>query len=340
VTSADVDTRHSEKNFLRKCYNLRLVLPFPIDMSFKGRHVVSIRDFSRDEIEHILELAVKMLPVARGEKTSELLNNRLMATLFFEPSTRTRLSFESAMKRLGGRALGFADAGETSAKKGETLADTVRMAAAYSDVIVLRHPQEGAARLAARFSDKPVINAGDGAGQHPTQTLLDLLTIQQETGKVDGRNVALVGDLKYGRTVHSLAYALAMFDAELSFVAPPTLQMPTEMVETVKGMGAKPRQLDSIEEALGSADVIYVTRIQKERFPDPAEYRKVAEVYQINPELLENAKKGAIVMHPLPRVTEIAPEVDSTPFAAYFKQAFYGVPTRMALLSLVMGAVE
>ena len=309
----------------------------PIDMSFKGRHVVSIRDFSRDDIEHILDLAAKMLPIARGEESSELLQNRIMATLFFEPSTRTRLSFESAVLRLGGRALGFADPGGTSAKKGESLADTIRMAAAYSDVIVLRHPQEGAARLASKFSDNPIINAGDGAGQHPTQTLLDIFTILEETGKIDGRNIALVGDLKYGRTVHSLAYALAMFDTKLSFVAPPTLQMPEEMVETVSKMGAKPEQVNNVEDIIDTSDVIYVTRIQKERFPDPAEYRKVAEVYRISPELLESAKDKTIVMHPLPRVTEISPDVDSTGYAAYFKQAFYGVPTRMALLALVMG---
>lgn len=309
-------------------------------MSFKGMHVVSIRDFSRKDIEQILDRAEKMLPIARGEKTSDLLKNKIMAALFFEPSTRTRLSFESAMLRLGGRALGFADPGGTSAKKGETLADTIRMAAAYSDVIVLRHPQEGAARLAARFSDVPIINAGDGAGQHPTQTLLDLFTIRKETGKIDGRNVALVGDLKYGRTVHSLAYALAMFKTNLTFVAPPTLQMPEEMVATVKEMGAKPTLVNSVEDVIGKADVIYVTRIQKERFPDPGEYRKVAEVYKITEELLEGAKKGMIIMHPLPRVKEIAQEVDSTKFAAYFKQAFYGVPTRMALLTAVMGVYK
>ncbi len=297
--------------------------------------MVSIRDFSKKDIERILNVAEKMLPIARGEKTSDLLKNRIMATLFFEPSTRTRLSFESAMLRLGGRALGFADPGGTSAKKGETLADTIRMAAAYSDVIVLRHPQEGAAKLAARFSDKPIINAGDGAGQHPTQTLLDLFTIRKETGKLNKRNVALVGDLKYGRTVHSLAYALAMFDAKLTFIAPPTLQMPEEMIATVKKMGAKPELANRVEDVIGTADVIYITRIQKERFPDPSEYKKVAEIYKITTDLLEDAKKGMKIMHPLPRVKEITQEVDSTKYAAYFKQAFYGVPTRMALLKLV-----
>lgn len=309
-------------------------------MNFKGTHIVSIRDFSRDDIEHVLDLAEKMLPIASGDVTSDLLKNRLLATLFFEPSTRTRLSFESAMLRLGGKVLGFADPGGTSTKKGETLADTIRMAASYSDIIVLRHPQEGAARLASRFSNKPIINAGDGAGQHPTQTLLDLFTIRKETGKIDGRHVALVGDLKYGRTVHSLAYALAMFNCQLSFVAPPTLQMPKEMVEMVKGMGANPIQANRVEDVMETADVIYVTRIQKERFPDPNEYKKVAEVYHITPELLAGAKKNSIVMHPLPRVKEISPEVDSTDYAAYFKQAFYGVPVRMALLCLLLGVKE
>ncbi len=302
--------------------------------------MVSVRDFSREDIEYILDLADTFIPTARGEESSTLMNGKIMATLFFEPSTRTRLSFESAMQRLGGRVLGFADPGGTSAKKGETLADTIRMAAAYSDLIVLRHPQEGAARLASKFSDVPVINAGDGAGQHPTQTLLDLQTIRQEAGKIDGKKIALVGDLKYGRTVHSLAYALAMFDTELTFVAPPTLQMPKEMIETVSQMGPKPKLVNSVEEIVADADVIYVTRIQKERFPDPAEYNKVAEIYKITPDILEDAKNKMIVMHPLPRVKEITPEVDGTPYAAYFKQAFYGVPARMALVSLVTGVVE
>lgn len=309
-------------------------------MNFKGMHIVSVRDFCREDIEHVLDLAETMIPIARGEKASGLMDGKIMATLFFEPSTRTRLSFESAMLRLGGRVLGFAEPGGTSAKKGETLADTIRMASAYSDVIILRHPQEGAARLASKFSDVPVINGGDGAGQHPTQTLLDLLTIRKETGKIDGRKVALVGDLKYGRTVHSLTYALAKFDTELTFVAPPTLQMPSEVEELAKQMGAKTSKTDDVEDVIGDADVIYVTRIQKERFPDEAEYQKVAGCYTIDQELLEKAKKSAIVMHPLPRVKEISSDVDSTSYAAYFKQAFYGVPTRMALIGLVTGVLE
>jgi aspartate carbamoyltransferase catalytic subunit len=237
--------------------------------------------------------------------------------------------------------LGFAEPGGTSVKKGETLADTIRMAAAYSDLIVMRHPQEGSARLASKFSDVPVINGGDGAGQHPTQTLLDLLTIRKETGKIDGRKVALVGDLKYGRTVHSLTYALSKFDAELTFVAPPSLQMPSEVVDLAEQMGAaKTQKANTLEEVVEDMDVIYVTRIQRERFPDAAEYEKVANIFKVNAALLEKAKKSAIVMHPLPRVKEIDPDVDDTPFAAYFKQAFYGVPTRMALIGLVTGVLE
>jgi aspartate carbamoyltransferase catalytic subunit len=309
-------------------------------MNFKGFHTVSIRDFCREDIERVLDLADDMVPIARGEKQSDLMKGKIMATLFFEPSTRTRLSFESAMLRLGGKVLGFADPSGTSAKKGETLADTIRMASAYSDIIVLRHPQEGAARLASKFSDVPIINGGDGAGQHPTQTLLDLMTIRRETGKIDGRKIALVGDLKYGRTVHSLTYALSKFDTELIFVAPPTLQMPSEVVEIAKQLGAKTGKADTVEEVIADADVIYVTRIQRERFPDPAEYEKVAGLYKITSSLLEKAKKSAIVMHPLPRVKEISSDVDATSFAAYFKQAFYGVPTRMALIGLVTGVLE
>ncbi len=312
----------------------------PGNMNFKGMHIVSVRELSREDIEHVLDLAEGMIPIAKGEKSSNLMQGKIMATLFYEPSTRTRLSFHSAMLRLGGRFLGFSDPGGASVKKGETLADTIRMASAYSDLIVLRHPQEGSARLASRFSDVPIINAGDGAGQHPTQTLLDLLTIRKETGKIDGRKVALVGDLKYGRTAHSLTYALSKFDTELTFVAPPSLQMPTEVVDMAQQMGAKTKRASTIEEVVSEADVIYVTRIQRERFPDPAEYQKVAEVFKVNAELLENAKKGAIVMHPLPRVKEIDPDVDDTDFAAYFRQAFYGVPTRMALIGLVTGVLE
>jgi aspartate carbamoyltransferase catalytic subunit len=309
-------------------------------LDFAGRDVVSIRDLSREEILYILDHASKAMPVARGERRSQALEGKLLATLFFEPSTRTRLSFETAMHRLGGSVIGFADASGTSVVKGETLADTIRMAESYADAIVLRHPHEGAAKLAADFSSKPVINAGDGAGQHPTQTLLDLFTIKMEKGEIADNNIVLVGDLKYGRTVHSLSYALSLFGANITLVAPPSLQMPHEIVSHLKEMGGRFNQAESLESVIPGADVLYVTRIQKERFPDPEEYRKVEGAFRIDDNLLSNAKRNLIVMHPLPRVNEIAPEVDSGPHCRYFKQAFYGVPVRMALLSLILGKGE
>ena len=308
--------------------------------SLKGSDIVSIRDFSRDQIEHILEVAEGMVPIARGEEKSGLLEGRILGSLFYEPSTRTRLSFEAAMMRLGGRTLGFDEPKGASVAKGETLADTIRMVDTYSDVIVLRHTQEGAARLAGHFAEKPVINAGDGAGQHPTQTLLDLFTIRKEKGGIDGNHIVIVGDLKYGRTVHSLSEALSMFGAKLTFVAPPTLQMPKEHIKHIEARGLEPRISNSLEEVIGDADVLYVTRIQKERFPDPAEYRKVAGAFTIDNALLREAAEDLIIMHPLPRVSEIHPEVDSSKHARYFDQAFNGVPVRMALLSLVLGGIE
>ena len=305
--------------------------------SFRGRDILSIRDLSRADIETILKAARRMVPFALGKKVSRSLEGKILSTLFYEPSTRTRLSFESAMSRLGGRVLGFSGPEGTSVAKGETLADTVRMVEAYSDGIVLRHPQEGAARLAAEFSDKPVINGGDGAGQHPTQTLLDLYTIWDERGSIEGQHVALVGDLKYGRTVHSLAYALADLGASLSFVSPPTLEMPREILEHVKERGLPFRTAHHLEDVIRDADVLYVTRIQKERFPDPQEYEKVAGSYRVDANLLRESKRDLVVMHPLPRVTEIASEVDRTKHAVYFKQAFNGVPVRMALLDMILG---
>jgi aspartate carbamoyltransferase catalytic subunit len=306
-------------------------------MDFKGLDIVSIRDFSVEQIEAIMALSEEMVPVARGEKRSRALDGKILSTLFFEPSTRTRMSFESAMMRLGGRCLDMGSISYSSVSKGETLADTIRMMESYSDAIVLRHPQEGAARLAARFSGKPVINAGDGAGQHPTQTLLDLFTIRRAKKRLDGIKVALIGDLKYGRTVHSLAEALTMFGADLSFVAPQSLQMPKETIKQVEKMGGKPKVRSKVEEVIKDVDVLYVTRIQKERFPDMAEYQKVAGTYRVDMELLREAKSDLIILHPLPRVDEIAPEVDATPHARYFEQAFNGVPVRMALLNMVLG---
>jgi len=306
-------------------------------MNFKNRDIISIKDFSKEEIEYILEYAKRMIPYANAEKHTTLLNQHILAALFFEPSTRTRLSFESAMHRLGGNVIGFADPSGTSQKKGESLADTIRMADSYSDAIVIRHPQEGAARLAAEFSEVPVLNAGDGAGQHPTQCLLDLFTILTEKKKIKGNKVVLLGDLKYGRTVHSLAYALSLFKADLTFVSPETLKMPKEVINECKEFGVEPASTSNLEKAIKEADVLYVTRIQKERFPDAEEYNRVVGSYKVDNLLLQQAKEDLIVMHPLPRVVEIDAEVDNTKHAVYFTQAFNGLPVRMALLSLILG---
>ncbi len=306
-------------------------------MGFRGRDIISIKDFSKREINYILNYARKMVSYAKGEGYIEILKGKVLSSLFFEPSTRTRLSFESAMNRLGGRVIGFADPTATSQKKGESLADTIRMADAYSDAIVIRHPQEGAARLAAEFSDVPILNAGDGAGRHPTQCLLDLFTILMEKKKIEKQKVVLLGDLKYGRTVHSLAYALSLYGVELTFVSPETLKMPKEIVNECRELGVEPSSTSNLGKAIKDADVLYATRIQKERFPDAEEYSRVVGTYKIDNNLLKNASEKLIVMHPLPRVTEINPEVDRTPHALYFKQAFNGVPIRMALLSLVTG---
>lgn len=306
-------------------------------MNFRGRDIISIKDFSKEEINYILNYSKKMVSYAKGEGHIEKLKGKVLSSLFFEPSTRTRLSFESAMNRLGGRVIGFADPTATSQKKGESLSDTIRMADAYSDAIVIRHPQEGAARLAAEFADIPILNAGDGAGRHPTQCLLDLFTIITEKKKIEKQKVILLGDLKYGRTVHSLAYALSLYGAELIFVSPETLKMPKEIVNECKELGTEPHSTSNLEKAIKDADVLYATRIQKERFPDAEEYNRVVGTYKIDNHLLKNANDKLIVMHPLPRVTEIDPEVDRTHHALYFKQAFNGVPVRMALLSLVTG---
>src|SRR5512136_393615 len=306
-------------------------------MNFKNRDIISIKDFSKEEIDYILIYAEKMVPYAKGEKYKDVLSGKVLSSLFFEPSTRTRLSFESAMNRLSGNVIGFADPSGTSQKKGESLADTIRMADSYSDAIVIRHPQEGAARLAAEFSDVPILNAGDGAGQHPTQCLLDLFTILLEKKKIKGNNVVLLGDLKYGRTVHSLAYALSMFKANLTLVSPETLKMPKEVINECKEFGVEPLSTSSLEKAIKDADVLYATRIQRERFPDAEEYNRVVGCYKIDSALLQQAKEDLIVMHPLPRVVEIDAGVDKTEHALYFKQAFNGVPVRMALLSLILG---
>ncbi len=306
-------------------------------LKFKGRDIISIKDFTREEIDYVLKMAAAMEPIAQSG--SDMLQRKILATLFYEPSTRTRLSFEAAMHKLGGSAIGFAQAEIASVKKGENLADTVRVVESYVDVIVLRHPLEGAARLAAEFAAVPIINGGSGAEEHPTQALLDLYTIVKEKGRIDGLNIALMGDLRYGRTVHSLAYALSLYNVRLHLVAPESLRMRKEVLEVIKKR-IEVTQKTAIEKILPGLDILYVTRIQKERFPDLAEYAKVKGVYKIDLETLKNANKDMTVLHPLPRVGEIAAEVDETPHAKYFQQVWNGVVTRMALLGLVLGEIE
>ena len=304
-------------------------------MRFTKRHIISMRDFSREEIDYILNKAETLEPFARG-RMSNLLAGKILATLFYEPSTRTRLSFETAMRRLGGDVIGLISTEDSSVAKGETLADTLRIIEGYADVVVLRHSREGTARMAAEISDIPIINAGDGAGHHPTQTLLDLYTIRRE-GHLENLSIALIGDLKYSRTVHSLAYALSLYGAEITLVSPEQLRIPPEIKNDLKKRGTSVVETTKLSDVIPDVDILYVTRIQKERFPDPSEYQKVVGTYRISAEMLRNGKDDMIIMHPLPRVDEIDVDVDSTKHARYFKQAFYGVPVRMAVLSSVLG---
>ena len=306
-------------------------------MGFEGRSVISIKDFTREELDYILDTAEAMEPLY--DKGSDLLRGKVLALLFFEPSTRTRLSFEVAMKKLGGATIGFAGPEATSIMKGENLADTIRVVENYADAIVLRHPREGSARLAAEFSKKPIINAGSGAEEHPTQAMLDLYTIRKEKGRIDGLSIALMGDLRYGRTVHSLAYALSLYDVRLYLISPYELRMRREVIEDIKGKVPVVETQD-LAEVLPELDVLYVTRIQKERFADPLEYEKVRGSYKVDLQALRGAKEELIILHPLPRVDEISPEVDNTPYARYFQQVRSGVVVRMALLALILGAVR
>jgi aspartate carbamoyltransferase catalytic subunit len=306
-------------------------------VEFAGKDIVSIRDFRREEIDHILKTTDSVEPLAR--KGSDMLHGRILATAFFEPSTRTRLSFESAMYRLGGTCIGFADPRAASVEKGENLADTVRVIENYADALVIRHPLEGAARLAAEFASVPVINAGSGAEEHPTQALLDLYTMKREKGTIDGLTIGLVGDLRYGRTVHSLAYALAQYNVKLHLISPDQLRMRRDVLVEVERKIHLEESMDLMK-LLPELDVIYMTRIQKERFPDLAEYEKVKGSYRLGVPELSSAKTNAIVMHPLPRVDEISPDVDGTAHSKYFKQVWYGLLTRMTLISLVLGALK
>ena len=299
-------------------------------------NLVTMDDLSNEDIVAVLDDAERLVPVAKGDVLLPLLQGKVLANMFFENSTRTRMSFEPAMKRLGGSVLNFSSVG-TSVSKGETLYDTMQMIDGYADIAAIRHPRQGASQYSADAVGIPILNAGDGAGNHPTQTMLDLFTIRQAHGTLEGLNVVLVGDLRYGRTVHSLSHALVRFGARITLVSPSSLKMPVEIVSDLKSHGAEVTETESLDGQISDADVIYMTRIQKERFPDEEEYAKVAGIYRVEASNLVGAKKGMIIMHPLPRVDEISPGVDSTEFARYFQQAFNGVPTRMALLCRSLG---
>ena len=303
---------------------------------FTKKHIISTRDFSKAELDFILNRAEELESYAiRGAgQESELLKGKILANLFYEPSTRTRLSFEVAMKRLGGEVVNLSSPEASSAAKGENLVDTIRVVSGYCDIIALRHPKEGASRMAASFSSVPIINAGDGAGQHPTQTLLDLYTIRKEN-LLDELKIALIGDLKYSRTVHSLAYALSLYGAKLFFVSPDALRMPDEIKMDLESAGAEIFESTKITDFINEVNVLYVTRIQRERFPDPTEYNKVAGTYRITTELIAE-NEDVVIMHPLPKLDEINADVDQTKNARYFRQAFYGTPVRMAVLSLLL----
>ncbi len=304
----------------------------------KLKDLISINDLNKKDILFILDIAEKI----EAKRIKPNLGGQVLATLFYEPSTRTRFSFETAMKRLGGEVISMADIKSTSAAKGESLRDTIKVIGKYADIIVIRHPLEGSARLAAESTDKPVINAGDGANQHPTQTLLDLYAIRNSQNTLDKLKVALCGDLKYGRTVHSLAYALSFFDCELFFISPQSLAMPKYILEDLKNKKIKFQELkiEDPNNAMEKLDILYATRIQKERFPDLAEYEKVKDAYVITPKLLKKAKRNLRILHPLPRVKEITTDVDSTPYAFYFEQVGFGIPIRQALLSILLDKVK
>jgi len=304
-----------------------------------GRDIIEIPALSRAEIDLILSTSRDLEARLERDRRLDLLQDYILATLFYEPSTRTRLSFEAAMHRLSGRVVSVSEVTSSSVAKGESIDDTVRTIEQYADVIVMRHPESGAAQVAADAMSVPLINAGDGSRNHPTQALLDLYTIEKERGGIDGRTIALVGDLKYGRTSHSLAEALVHYQARLLLVSPSELRMPERIRERLSEHGVHYRETESIEDALREADVLYVTRIQRERFPSPADYDRFRGVFQISPDLLSRSAHDAIVMHPLPRVDEISHQVDSLPQAAYFRQARNGVYVRMALLALVLGTV-
>ena len=302
---------------------------------FELKNIISIKDFKKSDIEYILNEAEKLEDIAKSKEISEELKGKILGLMFFEPSTRTKMSFETAMKRLSGECIGFENTGSSSVSKGESIADTAKMFEGYCDALVIRHEMEGVSKFISDIVNVPVINAGDGAGQHPTQTLLDLYTIKKEIGSIDNLKIALIGDLKYGRTVHSLANALTLFDnVELYFVSPDKLKMPQEILLDLDKVSMSYTEVSNISEIIDKVNVLYVTRIQKERFVDIDDYLEIKGAYIINKKMLEG--KDLIVMHPLPRIDEIDGDVDDTKYNKYFTQAANAVPVRMAILKTLI----
>lgn len=304
---------------------------------FYGKDILSVGQFTRDDLEYIFGVAEAMRTMVAHIGTFDLLKGKILANLFYEPSTRTSSSFTAAMERLGGSVIPINEVRYSSISKGESLPDTVRTLECYADVIVLRHPETGSAAIAAQAARKPIINAGDGIGEHPTQALLDLFTIHEELGTIDGLTVTMLGDLKYGRTVHSLARLLSLFDVHLNYVSPDILRMPPDLVAQLAAQGMRQTEHSTLGDVLPITDVLYVTRVQKERFENLDEYETVKGAYVIAPETMRHARPKMALMHPLPRVGEISPDVDSDPRAAYFRQMEYGLYVRMALLAMVLG---
>jgi len=303
-----------------------------------GKNILSVKQFSRADLEYIIDVAHEMRTMVERIGTFDLLKGKILANLFYEPSTRTSSSFMAAMQRLGGAVIPISEVRYSSVAKGESLPDTIRTLGCYADVIVIRNPEVGSAALAARYSRRPVINAGDGVGEHPTQALLDMFTIHEELGQLDNLTVTMLGDLKYGRTVHSLSRLMTQFKGtKLNYISPDILRMPRDVMEEVAEKGIPQFEFTTLDKVLPETDVLYVTRVQRERFEDVALYDKVKSAYVITPEVMTPAKKEMIVMHPLPRVTEIGMEFDDDPRAAYFRQMEYGLYVRMALLAMVLG---
>ena len=308
-----------------------------LSSGFYGQDIISVRQFSRDNLSYIFGVADEMRAIVKRVGSSDLLKGHVLACVFYEPSTRTSSSFVAAMSRLGGSVIPINEVRYSSVTKGESLPDTIRTLESYADVIVLRHPEVGASEVAAEYARKPIVNAGDGVGEHPTQALLDLYTIRAELGRIDGLHVAMVGDLRYGRTVHSLARLLCLYDVKMTFISPEILRLPLDVMNEVKDQGKEVRETYDVHEAIADLDVLYVTRVQRERFADQAQYEAVKDYYVITPELMERAKQNTIIMHPLPRVSEISYALDDDPRAAYFRQMENGMYIRMALLAAVLG---